>query len=93
MRKTMTMMGLAEQMWLTRVSSRPTSPLADLLSHQYGQHWIQEQLTRSSTRAPPRVSWVRGQTMHSVCESPRVCVCVCVCRRPSAVFQTPGPAC
>lgn len=49
------MMRPGAQVWLTPVSSRSTSPLADLLSHQYAQRWIQEQLTRCSNCASPKV--------------------------------------
>ncbi|XP_029999397.1 cilia- and flagella-associated protein 77 [Sphaeramia orbicularis] len=38
------------------IQGRPASPLDDLLSHQYGRRWIDEQLSRNRTadRGPPR---------------------------------------
>uniref|UniRef100_UPI0037E8416E cilia- and flagella-associated protein 77 n=1 Tax=Semicossyphus pulcher TaxID=241346 RepID=UPI0037E8416E len=31
------------------VTNRPSSPLSDLLSHQYGRHWLDKQLSRNQT--------------------------------------------
>ncbi|KAM4579422.1 cilia- and flagella-associated protein 77 isoform 1-T2 [Fundulus diaphanus] len=36
------------------VRNRPSSPLADILSHQYGQRWIDQQLTRNQTNSHKR---------------------------------------
>uniref|UniRef100_A0A146NXM3 Cilia and flagella associated protein 77 n=1 Tax=Fundulus heteroclitus TaxID=8078 RepID=A0A146NXM3_FUNHE len=36
------------------VRNRPSSPLADILSHQYGQRWIDQQLTRNQTNGHKR---------------------------------------
>ncbi|KAL7392182.1 hypothetical protein ABVT39_020578 [Epinephelus coioides] len=41
------------------VKTRASSPLSDLLSHQYGRHWIDEQLSRNRTSDHKQLQRIR----------------------------------
>ncbi|XP_047448762.1 cilia- and flagella-associated protein 77 [Mugil cephalus] len=62
------------------VANRPSSPLSDLLSHQYARRWMEEQLSRNQTRNhKPKVKVGGAETRTSLLRR----------TRPLPVRQTP----
>uniref|UniRef100_A0A3Q3IJ09 Uncharacterized protein n=1 Tax=Monopterus albus TaxID=43700 RepID=A0A3Q3IJ09_MONAL len=50
---------LSHDVQVMDLSTRPPSPLADLLSHQYARRWLDEQLSRNQTRNQEQLHRVR----------------------------------